>query len=433
MKINLDDGMPPNLSESLLPGPHRSFEKNEKTGSIEKLQKTESLESCVSIPTEECSCDEASYGIGDAVFSCFIVAPQVVSVWRGTWGIMEQNPELFPYAQIYLLGIVIHICFALVRTKLLARSAGAYSNPNGGAACWITERMLSRVYTYVFILCNIMHWRGGWGLLDAFVDTVTPNKEDPHRPVVIAAITLLFYITITVLRSSRNLLASPYFLVTDGKEPTYIFSTRFNIPNSRETMLYILDCIFSVAVVGSLVVFVWRGSWALLDIFLFPDDQIKSCWTSLIVGYALVVVTFALQAPVRWSAARLHGAPRLLLADVYHLVSFVATVNVWRGVWGLLDIYFFPETPKLSNWCSHVISLTLLILLNCSNSVIVRGVYIDAEEPAGECVVFPCHYLRLFFHKERTKKRHRRALQAAAAAKKPEEASLPLQMPEEKV
>ena len=92
------------------------------------------------------------------------------------------------------------------------------------------------------------------------------------------------------------------------------------------------------------------------------------------------------------------------------------------------------ETPKLSNWCSHIVSLTLLILLNCSNSVIVRGVYIDAEEPAGECVVFPCHYLRLFFHKERTKKRHRRALQAAAAAgRKPEDASLPLQLPEEKV
>ena len=55
-----------------------------------------------------------------------------------------------------------------------------------------------------------------------------------------------------------------------------------------------------------------------------------------------MIVTFALQAPVRWSAARLHGAPRLLLADVYHFVSFLATVNVWRGVWGLLDIYFFP-------------------------------------------------------------------------------------------
>lgn len=67
-----------------------------------------------------------------------------------------------------------------------------------------------------------------------------------------------------------------------------------------------------------------------------------------IAGYIIVVVTFALQAPARWAAARLHGTPRLLLADVYHLISFVATVNVWRGIWGLLDVYFFPgELEKL--------------------------------------------------------------------------------------
>lgn len=34
----------------------------------------------------------------------------------------------------------------------------------------------------------------------------------------------------------------------------------------------------------------------------------------------------------------------------------------------------------------------------------MRGVYIDAEEPAGQCVIFPVYYIRLFFQKERTKK-----------------------------
>lgn len=51
--------------------------------------------------------------------------------------------------------------------------------------------------------------------------------------------------------------------------------------------------------------------------------------------------------------------------------------------------------------------MILLILLNCSNSVLVRGVYIDAEEPAGQCVIFPVYYIRLFFQKERTKKQDR--------------------------
>lgn len=46
-------------------------------------------------------------------------------------------------------------------------------------------------------------------------------------------------------------------------------------------------------------------------------------------------------------------------------------------------------------------------MLNCSNSVLVRGVFIDAEEPAGQCVIFPVHYIRLFVQKERTKKEQR--------------------------
>ncbi|XP_023955122.2 uncharacterized protein LOC112058487 isoform X1 [Bicyclus anynana] len=398
----------------------------------EKMEKTEETHVDVE-ETTECDCREARFSVGDALFTSVVVAPQVVSVWRGTWGIMELNPQLFPYAQIYLLGIVLHVCFALIRSHLLARSRNAWGE--GRAGRWLRERLICRLYTYIFILACIMHWRGGWGLLDSLVDAAFPDRDNPHRPVMIAGITILLYFCITCLRSSRNLLAPPYFLVTDGKEPTYIFTTRFQTKSSRETALYILDCLFSVTVVGSLVVFVWRGSWALLDIFLYPDNLVKSCWTSLVVGYALVVLTFAAQAPVRWAVAKLQGAPRLLLADVYHLISFLATVNVWRGIWGLLDIYFFPETPKLSNWFSHVISLVLLILLNCSNSVLVRGVYIDAEEPAGDCVEFPCHYLRLFFQKERTKKRRKNLVESAATAnaRKTEEASVPLQIPEEKV
>jgi hypothetical protein len=69
--------------------------------------------------------------------------------------------------------------------------------------------------------------------------------------------------------------------------------------------------------------------------------------------------------------------------------------------------FFAPENKLLSDWITHGVSLILLILLNCSNSVLVRGVYIDAEEPAGQCVIFPVYYIRLFFQKERLKKQNR--------------------------
>lgn len=58
------------------------------------------------------------------------------------------------------------------------------------------------------------------------------------------------------------------------------------------------------------------------------------------------------------------------------------------------------------------------MLLKCSNSLLVRGVYIDAEEPAGKCVVFPIYYLRLIFQHERLKKINKKFQMEALARRK---------------
>jgi hypothetical protein len=108
-------------------------------------------------------------------------------------------------------------------------------------------------------------------------------------------------------------------------------------------------------------------------------------------------VTFCLQPLMRYTCSRLTGLGRLIAADSFLLLSFAGTVNVWRGIWNVLDLWLLPEDPKLSCWITHLGCFLFLVLLNCSNSVLVRGVYIDAEEEAGKCVVFPCHYLRLFY------------------------------------
>lgn len=48
--------------------------------------------------------------------------------------------------------------------------------------------------------------------------------------------------------------------------------------------------------------------------------------------------------------------------------------------------------------------------MGCSNTLLVRGVYIDAEEQNGKCVVFPCYYLRTIFQEDKLKKLHLSAL-----------------------
>lgn len=45
---------------------------------------------------------------------------------------------------------------------------------------------------------------------------------------------------------------------------------------------------------------------------------------------------------MKWACDRLTGWWRIAVCDAFLFFSFVGTVNVWRGVWELLDLYFMP-------------------------------------------------------------------------------------------
>lgn len=45
------------------------------------------------------------------------------------------------------------------------------------------------------------------------------------------------------------------------------------------------------------------------------------------------------------------------------LVGIVGLVFIWRGVWGLLDLYFLPQSPGLSRALSILIGMVLVVVL----------------------------------------------------------------------
>ncbi|XP_022918482.1 uncharacterized protein [Onthophagus taurus] len=330
----------------------------------------------------------------DTLISITIIAPLVVGFWRGTWEILEIYWHLFPWAQSFVLAAVLHICLLLIRQFIqdfVDRDRVAIKKH-------FRYIVLRRIHAYFYALICVMQWRGVWH----FFDFLT---EDKHHKICLSAFILMSSVfCLGLLRSVRNTIAPPFVLVLDSSDASFNFPTRYRITMAEKTTLYVLDCIFSVLVVGTLVVFVWRGAWVLLDDFLFPESASLSAWCSLVIGYLAVGLAFLLQPVMRWVCDRLQGGLRLIAADIFLLFSLFGTVNVWRGIWTLLNLYFLPDNQEISCWITHWICLILLVLLGCSNSLLVRGVYIDAEEPAGKCVIFPCYYLRLIFQQERAKK-----------------------------
>mgnify|MGYP005986519327 FL=1 len=61
-----------------------------------------------------------------------------------------------------------------------------------------------------------------------------------------------------------------------------------------------------------------------------------------IVGYCAVAIAFLLQPFMKWLCDRITGVSRVLVADLFLILSLVGTVNVWRGIWNLLNLYLLP-------------------------------------------------------------------------------------------
>ncbi|KAJ8944529.1 hypothetical protein NQ318_009692 [Aromia moschata] len=486
----------------------------------------------------------------DSLFAAFVLCPCVVGYWRSVWRLMDiyvaPHDHLFSALVSTAIGFFGHMVFSVFQ-KVFVRNF----HPEKSR---ILFYIVSRSYTVCFAFICVNGWRGPWMLLDFYTKAVFST---------VLATTLVGVVALISIRALRNVSAPPCLIVNDDvkgyfevatmfRTTSYFINTNHNFQMGDKTLLYILDCLFSVLIVGTLVVFVWRGAWALMDLFVFPEDEVLSAWGSLgiwqqdptsvswlpvvvaitrvnrvrpdiskswelhhnnapshtcflvadylvkagitlvpqppyspdhfgsvkniqkactdalkaipendyraafdawktrwnrsvdaggmspiitmtdardkssivvmgtgsaklgngriyqeeqskittvlrILGYASVAIAFILQPVMKYLCDRFSGAPRLLIADFFIMFALFGTVNVWRGIWNLLNIYFLPEHPELSCWITHWVCLIVLILLGCANSLLVRGVYIDAEEPAGKMrrlpLLLPQNYL----------------------------------------
>ncbi|XP_034098972.1 uncharacterized protein LOC117564365 [Drosophila albomicans] len=328
----------------------------------------------------------------DVLLSCLVVAPCVIAYWRGTWELMGVLliPSSLPLSALasFLIGGLGHFIFIVTQDFFKD-----HIHPDKRR---LTYYAISRIYTAVFGIICVNMWRGSWMLCDwlTSIDSL----------VIISVVTLIALLFLVGTRTLRNLGAAPYTVTMDHKSDYFEVDTMFKISGFNQPGLYLLDTLFSVFVIGTLVVIAWRGLWGIFDLTLFPQDKAKSAWGSLLIGYLTVFVTFIIQPLMRYVCRRINGILKLIICDIYYLMIFFGAVNAWRGIWNLLDVYLYPDDRILSFWITHVIPFLLLAALKCSNSILVRGVFIDAEGSGADCVLIPINYVRLHFLRERRKK-----------------------------
>jgi len=52
------------------------------------------------------------------------------------------------------------------------------------------------------------------------------------------------------------------------------------------------------------------------------------------------------------------------------LIAF-AVISFWRGIWGLMDLYLFPNNLQLSLWTSLFLGIFILVITNYATKELI--------------------------------------------------------------
>ena len=200
--------------------------------------------------------------------------------------------------------------------------------------------------------------------------------------VKLLLILIVALLLILVMKAGKSLLSTPVVINLDRHELTFANGNYFKKTPS-DKIWFILDVLFTNLVMRHLVIFAWWSLWELENQFLIPkeigkiDHYVSS--DSLLMGYSALIVTFGLDyLNKNTKTTKLYVKKTLFIATI--LFGFFSTVNVWRGLWSMLDHYFLHAINPDENYIlSHLLGLVILTLAMAVNSISNDGIILDNE------------------------------------------------------
>lgn len=121
----------------------------------------------------------------------------------------------------------------------------------------------------------------------------------------------------------------------------------------------------------------WRGSYTLLDVFLYPKSPYTSAGISLLLGYPLyffLMYTQSYTDKMCQLPVFVYLNYPFLIQNIRHLAAFFTCVLLWRGYWLLFDTYIATMTlalksPYLFYIMCMFISFFILSLMKTASSI----------------------------------------------------------------
>jgi len=319
--------------------------------------------------------NDCIYHMVNWFWSAVVVAPIVVTYWRGTWDLLADlvYPSNVPHpaTQRQLSGLVCYLA-GLVARIVMDMVKGSLENFLEEKED-IVMKIVSWVFTALYALAGVSFWRGVWFLMKLDIGV------NPVKLVIILIVSLVILLYTGI---SRSLIASPLGISLDTKGAAFHAKIFFD-KSSESKMWLFLDAIFTNLVIRQLIVLSWWSLWSLLNTFLL-QPKVASwesvSYDSLILGYVGAILCLLFDRMIQNSELK-NTYFLKLTSMLVTLLAFFSSVNVWRGLWSLLNVYFLPSLePDRSYMIGHVLGLAALSALKLSNSIATDGITEDSDE-----------------------------------------------------
>ena len=208
------------------------------------------------------------------------------------------------------------------------------------------------IIVYLDALFGVVLWVGGFNVLYA----AFPDMKCYQLLTVFLASSF----TLFSIKAFKCTAGTPVTIITDSVDNVFTPNSYFSgTIDTRGHYSPVLDTIFSYTIVHSLVICCWWGFWELENKYILKPCEIVikdfEAWDSVIIAFILSFFIFCINTNIK-NYHRRDGSCKSFVIHSMSVVAFLASLNFWRGLWSLMDFYFFPSMSIEENLViSHVV------------------------------------------------------------------------------
>ena len=207
----------------------------------------------------------------------------------------------------------------------------------------VIQTVTKVILIYNDALFGVVFWVGGFNILYTGFPPMLWHQ--------LLAVLLLSAASLFLMGAFQCTAGVPTTIITDTNNNVFSPESYFRASVAGEegvTWTKVLDTVFTYTVIHSLVICSWWSVWELENNYILQPCEIIikdfKAWDSIVIAFMLAPVIFSIDTSVRdYSRDNADSCWRPLVVGAVSVAAFLASLNFWRGVWSLMDFYFFPS------------------------------------------------------------------------------------------